>query len=86
MIETDDRDTLTPDLQYVVSILRRALRLWTNGVLGQLITVDCVEVPRGMDIGIIGDVVLRLDDDLEDLSLKIDTVSLLMKVISRDSG
>ena len=81
------RDTVTGDVQLAVTNLRATLDTWTIRSLAELITVEhSGDVRGGIDVRPIGDVMMTLDRDLDDLAVKIDAIQLLMTFISSPSS
>ena len=81
------RDNLTGDVQVAVTNLRAALDTWTTQSLASLIVLEHGgQIRGGIDVTAIGDVLMSLDRDAEDLSVRIDAVELLLNFISGPSS
>ena len=75
------------DVQVAMTNLRAALASWTISGLGSLIILEHGgQIRGGIDVTAIGDVLLTLDRDAEDLSVRIEAVELLLNFISSPSS
>ena len=81
------RDTVTGDVQVAMTNLRTALDSWTIQSLASLIVLEHGgQIRGGIDVTAIGDVLMSLDRDAEDLSVRIDAIRLLLQFISSPSS
>ena len=74
-------------VQAAVSALRTALASWRTRALASVIALEYGgKAPRGMSTSSMGDTVMTVDDDLEFLMAKVDSITEILGHLEARSG